>query len=791
MARIEFESLTLQGGDGDDDLTGTWDQDTLLGNGGDDVLRGEGGSDRLYGGDGDDQLFGGNDNDYLDGGAGDDLSYGGEGDDLLTDPDGGNDSLWGEGGNDRLTIERHRSIGESLYLSGGAGHDIIRVSVTHPDPFSETTTATVDGGSGDDVVWIRNRVSSVVDLGDGNDRLIVDVIESHTVTLGAGNDVVELGGSGFGTITITDFATGEFGDQLNLGRSLGMYGIQYDPEVNPFHSGAAALRQVGADVQVLFDGRLVFILKNVQTSALTPTNFAGADPAGGPGFPGANFFGGAQGEQIWGSRGDDRIEGMGGDDTLFGGHGDDVILGGPGNDVLDGGPGDDVLYGGDGNDTFEGSGVAGAPGGNDVYYGEGGNDSFVIGRAAEDPGSVTVWGGDGDDYVSSDTVRDLIVDGGDGNDSVRVSNVDRWTVNGGAGDDAVALAYAYRNSTLFFGVGTFDGGAGHDTVWLDEHSRFLDIVGIDANSFRVGDAVMRNVEGLYLGGLDSHLDLSLMTHGLTVFADNGMDVLIGSAFDDILRGGVGDDQLDGAGGFDTAVFEQAFRFYEIVTEGDVTTVRNIGEAADVQGTDTLRNIERLQFEDGWYTLDGTYIPAVIEGTAGADELRGYAWSDSLYGGAGDDVIHASGGNDFIDGGAGNDLLEVGNIRAHYTILNVGDDFLLKGPMGATAFLTGIETLRFLDGTVVELNRMYDQTPPALDDDAKADEPLVLPGIGEPHDPAGWTLEPDPPLVMPDLTLNTDVPLPWGSTGYWAARPQWLLDNGATGSLWFHSDWALY
>lgn len=770
MARISTGPQSIEGGEGDDVLTGTRDQDTLWGHGGNDILRGEGGPDTLVGHAGNDQLFGGDDNDSLTGGEGDDLLYGGAGDDGLSDPDGGNDSLWGEDGDDHLTVNRHRNQQETLFLSGGAGNDDIRVAVFDPNG-GGYGHATVLGGDGDDQVWVTGQVNATVDLGDGNDWLMIggSGTGAYTISLGTGHDVIEFSGSRPGPTTITDFGVGEMGDRIDLLRSLGSFGVAAPPDVNPFHSGAAQLIQVGADVHVMMGGYSGLILKNVALSSLTASNFSGCDPAGGAGFPGANFFGGAQGEQIWGSWGDDRIDGMAGDDNLFGHSGDDLIMGGAGNDLLNGGRGDDVLHGGDGRDTFEEGGAAGSADGDDVYYGEGGDDSFSIFRVVGEPGRATVWGGDGNDYIGASSLGDLIVDGGAGNDSLGVSSVDRWTFNGGAGDDAMGLGYAYRNFTLFFGAGTFDGGSGHDTVGLDEHSRFLEIVGIDANSFRIGDAVMLNVEGLNLGGVDSNLDLSRMTHGLTVFADNGRDVLIGSAFDDTLRGGVGEDQLDGAGGFDTAVFEQAFEFYEIKTEGNVTRVRNIGVAADVHGTDTLRGIERLQFADGWYGLDGTYIPTVTHGTSGADELRGPSWSDTLFGGAGDDVIHSSGGRDVIDGGAGHDLFEVGNIRQNYTILNVGDDFLLKGPLGETAFLTGVETLRFLDGTVVELNRMYGPQGASAGKDGPGG-PEVLPGPTPLEESRGTSAKFLSALLHNadtglGLTVDQDAPARWHPDWY--------------------------
>ena len=95
----------------------------------------------------------------------------------------------------------------------------------------------------------------------------------------------------------------------------------------------------------------------------------------------------------------------------------------------------------------------------------------------------------------------------------------------------------------------------------------------------------------------------------------------------------------------------------------------------------------------------------LTGTSGADTLSGMDGHDTIYGGAGDDTITGGFGDDIIDGGTGNDVLIVRGALADYRILIDGDNFILKGTDG-TDRLTGVETIRFSDGRVFELNRMY-------------------------------------------------------------------------------------
>jgi hypothetical protein len=92
-----MQSMTIDGGAGNDLLTGGSGNNLLIGGAGHDVLYGAAGNDVLLGGDGNDDLFGGsgddvlvggNGNDYLDGGAGRDLMIGSQDDDCLAGGDG-------------------------------------------------------------------------------------------------------------------------------------------------------------------------------------------------------------------------------------------------------------------------------------------------------------------------------------------------------------------------------------------------------------------------------------------------------------------------------------------------------------------------------------------------------------------------------------------------------------------------------------------------------------------------------------------------------------------------------
>jgi Ca2+-binding RTX toxin-like protein len=222
-----FEGVV--GGDYNDTLAGSFTGgDTLDGGAGDDQVSGRDGDDLILGGAGHNYLRGDDGQDTLQGGADFDDINGNKGDDSIDGGSGGADWLVGGQGNDVITAHH---LGNILYgnlgsdtLNGGDGNELIR------------------GGQADDVLF----------GGAGNDWMSGDR-GSDTLTGGTGADTFHAS-AGAGLDIVTDFHSSD-GDHVQLDAGT-----------------AYTVSQVGADVHVDIAGGDQMVLQNVDLSTL-PTGW--------------------------------------------------------------------------------------------------------------------------------------------------------------------------------------------------------------------------------------------------------------------------------------------------------------------------------------------------------------------------------------------------------------------------------------------------------------------------------------------------------------------------------------
>ena len=273
-----------------------------------------------------------------------------------------------------------------------------------------------------------------------------------------------------------------------------------------------------------------------------------------------------------------------------------TIDGTSGNDRIAGTPGDDAISAGAGNDRVDGNG------GNDLICGDDGND-----RLTSADGADRLDGGPGNDVLSAGAENDVLF--------------------GGPGPDRL-LGEA--------GIDAFFGGPGDDQL------RGGDGVADQAQYvFSAGPINANLATGIAIGdGTDQLFDIERLV------GSNFDDTLIGNAGSNNFIAMLGDDIIDGAGGFDGV--EHNFLFDPVTVDLSVGTSTG-------QGSDHLLNIEAVGGTIGDDLLLGSDGPDSLTGRAGDDRIEGRGGNDDLAGNEGDDFLDGGDGIDVANGGPGGDI----------------------------------------------------------------------------------------------------------------------------------------
>lgn len=416
-------TVTLRGGDGNDELTGSPAADFVFGGTGHDTVTGLAGDDLLRGEIGDDSLVGGTGNDRLVGGLGND--------EFLWQNGDNSDAVIGDSGSDVLTVTGSTSGADVFTLSAnGTQARFQRTSlIAFTLDIADVEALTVEGDGGDDSFTVGSLagVASLSDLtfggGAGNDTLNASATSTRLTAFGdAGQDVLT-GGAGFNLLNggdDSDTLTGGAGrDALSGdGGHDRLEGAAGDDTLTGGDGDDSLLGGDGTDrVFEEFDGNLT--LSNTQLQGAGTDSLTSIEEAELKGGDGANHFNASA------FTGPVTLAGLAGNDTLTGGSGADRIRGGEGHDLIAGNSGQDLLNGGGGNDTISGgSGSDGLSGlaGNDLLIGNTGNDTLFGGtgndRILGGSGSDIGLGREGDDTLSGQDGIDVLAGGaGQGADS--------------------------------------------------------------------------------------------------------------------------------------------------------------------------------------------------------------------------------------------------------------------------------------------------------------------------------------------------------------------------------------
>ncbi len=262
------------------------------------------------------------------------------------------------------------------------------------------------------------------------------------------------------------------------------------------------------------------------------------------------------------------------------------------------------------------------------------------------------------------------ITGTSGNDTL-TSGAGNDTIDGAGGFDTLSYANATATVLVNLGTGIAWGGAGDDVLLNIEAligSEFGDsLIGSAADntlSGGAGDDLLDGAEGVDLlsyasapAGVNVDLLLGRVSGGAGNDQVARLEGVVGSAFDDILKGdatanalsgGLGNDSLDGGAGIDLVSYLGA--------ASAVAVNLALGTATGADGNDTLIGFEEVLGSAFGDTLIGDGFDNFLEGMAGDDVVDGGAGFDAVTYRLSNAAVTVNLGTGLASGGQGNDTL---------------------------------------------------------------------------------------------------------------------------------------
>ena len=715
-----------------ENVIGSAHKDTITGNDSVNTIFGGAEDDTIFGGKQDDTLYGDDGADTLSGGEGIDRIYGGDVADIdtsLQDMASYKDVTSGVGVTVDMTKDNtsplNAVVSNDGYNSVDYLYGIENVQGTDSKDF-------ITGDSGENYI-LGEGAEDTLYGGDGVDTLDGGA-QDDTLSGDKGNDTL-IGGDGLDT---ADYSTATNAIKVDLA----------NPDIDGFNVSDDGTRDIAL---VAGKDRLTGVENIVGTNSTDADTIIG-DSA-------SNVLSGLDGDDtLKGESGLDTLDGGLGDDTLFGGADADILIGGEGlHDIVDysdvvangvkvdleagtaTGDGNDTLetiedirgsdlvdtlsgdalvntiYGGDGADVLEGGAEI------DSLYGEGGDDIL-----RGDEGNDFLFGGDtlgvdtGSDTADYTTVENLTDTGivADLTQAVQVSEDGYGTqdtllgienVSGSKYNDLIKGSDTTAELNILSGndgddsfvtsdgKDSFVGGDGKDTIDYSSNVNAanegivldFDVEGEERSIAKTTDSnvdpyidlvktvevvVGTNYDDIFKGGAgdnefygrDGDDSFTGKSGADTLFGESGNDIIDGGADDDLLQGGIGSDTLIGGTGDDRLEGDSLDADGNPVDDGtggvdvaDYTSAEtkisldldnNQVVGAD-SGTDTITNIEVILATNYEDTLVGDNNSNILDGRASNDTVIGQGGDDTLIGYSGGDTINGGLGSDVLIGGS--------------------------------------------------------------------------------------------------------------------------------------------
>lgn len=294
--------------------------------------------------------------------------------------------------------------------------------------------------------------------------------------------------------------------------------------------------------------------------------------------------------------------------------------------------GDDLTLGFDSDDTFLSST------GNDVLKGYDGNDIYH-------------WGaGSGNDTIYERRSSAL---NGDGIDRIIFASLLMADLDFSEVSDDLIITNKSTSETLTIDDQLRDSGS--VSSFQVEEFEFADgSLMTVLNGFDSADTINATADSDLISGLRGNDIIYAGAGDDLVFGNEGDDTLYGDAGDDKLVGDDGSDSLFGGDGTDTASYENDIGGVTVSIHSSSAT-DGWGNTDTLNGVENIIGsaFDDLLIGNNGGANAGVNV---IRGGDGVDSIQGRNGNDILYGDAGNDLIYGGRDNDIIYGGLGQDVL---------------------------------------------------------------------------------------------------------------------------------------
>ena len=157
---------------------------------------------------------------------------------------------------------------------------------------------------------------------------------------------------------------------------------------------------------------------------------------------------------------------------------------------------------------------------------------------------------------------------------------------------------------------------------------------VGSSSYEQAHALTTGADGsIYIAGftggdLDGQTNSGDYDAFLTKFNPNKENEVIGSNANDYLINTALDDDIDGLYGIDTVIYSGTFSNYSFTRASDTLEISDERTTGTTDGTDTLKNIENIQFSD--QTVEESKVDVVKTYTGNFNDYKFYNKGNGIY-----------------------------------------------------------------------------------------------------------------------------------------------------------------